>query len=220
VSLPSQFSLTICKNPSAKETVNNLLNIHKELIDNINIANQTYSKYYNKKHLPDPNFNIGSKVWLSTKYVNSNRPMGKLDYKNYGPFKIKNKIGRCSYELELPPQIKKHPVFHVSLLEPVKENTIPGRYQLPPPPIIINDNEEFEVEEILDSRIFRNKLEYYIDWKGYGIDDRTWVPISNISNAQELLNEFHLKNPNKPKPLRVQYKGRSYCQGLNLCLND
>jgi hypothetical protein len=49
--------------------------------------------------------------------------------------------------------MKIHPVFHVSLLEPYKESTIPGRLPAPPPPIEINGEEEFEVSKIIDSRI-------------------------------------------------------------------
>jgi len=95
--------------------------------------------------------------------------------------------------------MKIHPVFHVSLLESVIENIIPERYQLPPSPIIINNNKEFEVEEILDSRIKYKKLEYLVSWKGYSIEDRTWEPISNLENSEDLVKEFHLKYPGKPK---------------------
>ncbi|MBW0564343.1 hypothetical protein O181_104058 [Austropuccinia psidii MF-1] len=51
----------------------------------------------------------------------------------------------------LPPQWKFiHPVFHISLSEPVKTSTIPNRHQEPPPPIIIEEEEEWEVSQILD----------------------------------------------------------------------
>jgi len=36
--------------------------IHKNLTENINNANKVYETYYNKKHLPDPDFAPGSKV--------------------------------------------------------------------------------------------------------------------------------------------------------------
>ncbi|MBW0486032.1 hypothetical protein O181_025747 [Austropuccinia psidii MF-1] len=58
----------------------------------------------------------------------------------------------------LPSQWKSiHPVFHISLLEPVKTSTIPNWHQEPPPPIIIEE-EEWEVSQILDSMIKRGKL--------------------------------------------------------------
>jgi hypothetical protein len=37
----------------------------------------------------------------------------------------------------------------------------------PPPPIIVDGEEEFEVEEILDSRLHRGNVQYLMKWKGY-----------------------------------------------------
>jgi len=49
--------------------------------------------------------------------------------------------------------MKIHPIFHVSLLETYQESNFPGRIQSLPFIVEINDHEEYEVEEILDSRI-------------------------------------------------------------------
>ncbi|MBW0501582.1 hypothetical protein O181_041297 [Austropuccinia psidii MF-1] len=55
-----------------------------------------------------------------------------------------------------------HPVFHISLLEPVKTSTIPNQYQEPPPPIIIEEEEEWEVSQVLESNLKRGKLWYFV----------------------------------------------------------
>ena len=34
--------------------------------------------------------------------------------------------------------------------------------------------EEYKVEHILDSRVFRNKFEYLVCWKGYGVKEDEW----------------------------------------------
>jgi hypothetical protein len=62
-------------------------------------------------------------------------------------------INQVSYCLELPPTMHIHPVFHVSLLEPNKNSQIPN--QIPPPlaPIEIDHDVEYEVDEILNSRL-------------------------------------------------------------------
>jgi hypothetical protein len=44
---------------------------------------------------------------------------------------------------------------------------------IPPLPVEIEGQEEFEVLEILDSRIIRRKLEYLIQWQGYDVTERT-----------------------------------------------
>ncbi|MBW0519957.1 hypothetical protein O181_059672 [Austropuccinia psidii MF-1] len=60
-----------------------------------------------------------------------------------------NRFKRTSNQLDSPKNCLKddwvHPVFHISLLEPVKTSTIPNRHQEPPPPIIIEEEEEWEV---------------------------------------------------------------------------
>jgi len=40
---------------------------------------------------------------------------------------------------------------------------------------VIKDRvEEYKVEHILDSQVFRNKLEYLVCWKGYGVEEDEW----------------------------------------------
>jgi hypothetical protein len=49
-----------------------------------------------------------------------------------------------------------HPMFHVSLLEPYHTSTIPRKTHEPPPPIVVNGEQEYEVEEILDLNILHH----------------------------------------------------------------
>jgi hypothetical protein len=53
-------------------------------------------------------------------------------------------------------------VFHVSLLEFYHASTILRRTHEPTPPIVINGEQEYEVEEILDSWISHHYLQYLI----------------------------------------------------------
>jgi hypothetical protein len=68
-------------------------------------------------------------------------------------FTIMKQINIVAFQLKLPNSMKVHPMFHVSLLEPYRAFTIPWRTHEPPRPIVINGEQEYEVEEILDSRI-------------------------------------------------------------------
>ena len=38
-------------------------------------------------------------------------------------------------------------------------------------------------------------MEYLVHWKGYGPQERTWEPLENLANAQEILAEFIRQNP-------------------------
>ena len=130
------------------------------------------------------------------------RPSRKLDVRRLGPFRILKTVGesKLAFRLELPPQMRIHPVFHIRLLEPYHANTIEGRTQLPPQPEIIDREPEYEVREILDSRIVRGELEYYVDWEGYTIEERTWEPVGNLTGAPDLIAEFHHRYPQRPSP--------------------
>ncbi|MBW0516532.1 hypothetical protein O181_056247 [Austropuccinia psidii MF-1] len=140
-------------------------------------------------------------VWLSSKNIKSTRPTKKLSERWLGPFPILKKFSTHAYHLKLPSQWKSfHPVFNISLLEPVKTSTIPNWHQRPSPPIIIEEEEEWEVSQILDSNLKRGKALYLVEWKGFSKDAErsTWEPTENLNNCPELVEDFHSLYPEKP----------------------
>jgi hypothetical protein len=114
-----------------------------------------------------------------------------LDYQRIGPFPIQKQINQVAYQLTLPASMKVDLVFHVSLLKPYKASNIPGITQPPPPCIEIDSHEEYEMEEVLDSRQRRGRLEYLVHWRGYDINECTWEPSTNLANAPQKVQEFH-----------------------------
>ena len=66
---------------------------------------------------------------------------------------VKQTINPVAYRLDLPPSVRIHDVFHVSLLRPYLDN---GRTPLPPPPEIVDGALEFEVESILLHKEVKN----------------------------------------------------------------
>ena len=50
---------------------------------------------------------------------------------------------------------------------------------------------EYEVEIVLDKRIKKGKLEYFVKWKNY--DETTWEPLSNLLNVRDLIDEYERK---------------------------
>jgi len=75
----------------------------------------------------------------------------KLKPRKLGPNKIIKKNLSVSYKFELPKNIKIYPVIHVSEFKQCFEDHF-RRKQKPYPPIIVNDEEKYEVEKILDKR--------------------------------------------------------------------
>ena len=194
-----QFNLNISENPAATDLATRLSDIQKQMKQSLFEAQEHQKTNVDKSRKEHPNISIGEKVWLLRRNLKTRRPSDKLDYRRLGPFPVVKQINKVAYRLELPTSMKIHPVFHVSLLEPYKESTLPGRVQEPPPPIEIEGDEEFEVSEILDSRIHRRRLEYLVHWQGYDISERTWEPASNLESAPEMIQEFHRQYPQKPR---------------------
>jgi hypothetical protein len=99
-----------------------------------------------------------------------------------------------------------YPVFHVSMLEPSTPNSVPNCIQPPPPPVIIDEEPEYKISEILDSKLDKRqacKLLYLVRWSGYeGTDEETsWIPANELGHASKIVSKFHLCYPNKPGPL-------------------
>ncbi|KAL6077822.1 Chromobox protein 1 [Balamuthia mandrillaris] len=66
--------------------------------------------------------------------------------------------------------------------------------------------EEFEIENILDCRTNKGIKEYLVKWKGYPSSQNTWQPESDLTNCQELLQEFLRTQKDKGKEKQQQQK--------------
>lgn len=108
------------------------------------------------------------------------------------------------YQLTLPVTWKIHLVFHVDLLTPYRETELHSPNFTQPPPDLINGEEEYEVERILDSQHHgRNrKVQYLIKWKGYHDSDNQWVNWDDMT-ANEALQEYKQQYPNAVSHIRT-----------------
>src|SRR5208337_4514411 len=131
--------------------------------------------YYNDKRIKGPSLKEGDKVYLFRRNIKTKKPSSKLNYKKLGPFKIKRKISDSNYELILPPGVRLHPIFHISLLEPAPKNT-----RLSTTEEVDSESEEYEVERILDSRQQGRNVEYLVKWKNYEQEENTWEPVTHL----------------------------------------
>jgi hypothetical protein len=131
--------------------------------------------------------------------MKTTRPLSKLDYKLLGLYTIIKRVGSRAYKLDLLPNVKTHPVFHISLLEPAQPTTKAiGRHIQPSPlPIILDDEEEREVEEVVDSRCHPGKIQYRVKWTGFHDPDTTWYSAENFRNSPDAITQFHTRYPGK-----------------------
>ena len=87
--------------------------------------------------------------------------------------------------------MKIHDVFHIDLLIPYNETEAYGEMHPHPPPKLIDGEEEYEVQEILNDCINRRskKRQFFVRWKGYKASEDSWVDEADI-HAPELLEEY------------------------------
>ena len=120
----------------------------------IHKAQNDMKRYYDCQRTPALVFKPSDKVFLDASDIHTTRPLQKLSHRRLGPFVVERRIGPMAYRLRLSHGMKQlHPVFNVVKLTPAPDDLITGHMMEDhPPPIVINGEAEWEVEEILDSR--------------------------------------------------------------------
>jgi hypothetical protein len=162
------------------------------------------------KHCDIPKYKEGDLVWLEGKNLHVNQPTAKLAPRRHGPFKVTQVMSAVNYRLELPTQWSIHPVFHIDLLTPYRETTMHGPNFTRPTPELIDGEEEYSVEKILDSRHFgqRQRLQYLVKWEGYPDSDNMWVDKDDVF-ADDKVREFKSSNPDATTHIRSALSAKS-----------
>jgi len=156
------------QNPSGLETVNEFTERMKSTTEEaksaICKAQEDMTWYYNRKRTLAPMFKPGDWVYLDTSDIKTTCLFPKLSHCRLGPFEIERQVGPLAYCLKLPHGMRQlHPVFNVIKLSAAPEDPIPGRkLQAPLPPIVIDREEEWEMEEILDSCWHQRRFQFLV----------------------------------------------------------
>jgi hypothetical protein len=132
---------------------------HEKLAADLVFFTKKIAFYYNKHYNIEPTLKERDKVYLIQRNIQTKQPNTKLDHKKLGLFKIKRIAGPVNYKLVLPKTMNIHPVFHISLLEPVPPGVLPAPVTEIKP---VNPNIEYEIEEILDHKQIRNYIKYLV----------------------------------------------------------
>jgi len=156
------------QDPSSLETVNEFTkrieSATEEAKSAIRKAQEDMTRYYNQRRSPAPVFQPGDWVYLDVSDIKTTCPSPKLSHRRLGPFEIERQVGSLAYRLKLPHGLRQlHPVFNVVKLSAVLDDPIPGRKpRAPPPPIVVDGEPEWKVEEVLDSRWHRRRFQFLI----------------------------------------------------------
>jgi len=121
-------------------------------------------KYTDKRRSDVEEYKVGDLVMLSTKdlkYQMVGRRTEKLTERFVGSYKVREIISLNVVKLELPSTVKIHPVVNVSRIRQYV-GQIEGQKREQPAPVIIEGEEEWEVERILNKRKVRGKDKYLV----------------------------------------------------------
>nr|XP_016489435.1 PREDICTED: uncharacterized protein LOC107809347 [Nicotiana tabacum] len=165
--------------PAAEDTVTHRQQMQQLLKDNLTKA-QEMMKYYADKRRTNREFQVGDLVYLKLQPYRQTslalRRNLKLSSKYYGPYKILARIGKVSYKLDLPPESKVHPVFHVSLLKKKVGDRVVVQTTLP----LTGEDGKFLVKPvaILQRQLIKRDNSVVVrvlgQWSNLPPEDATW----------------------------------------------
>ena len=129
------------------------------------------------KHRREVEFVVGSWVFLKLRPYRqqsvTKRICQKLAAKYFGPYEVKERIGKVAYRSKLPDGSKIHLVFHVSQLKQV----LGDHHQVIPLPEVLNADKEFVIvpESVVATRYNEDGfMEALVHWQGLPSHEDTW----------------------------------------------
>jgi hypothetical protein len=96
---------------------------------------------------------------------------------------------QSQYCLQLSPENKLHNMFHIKKLKlhhPNNPVDFPLREPPWPDPILVNGEEEYTVESIVDETGTGARRKYLMHWAGYPSSDDSWLPCSEVEDLKAL----------------------------------
>ncbi len=134
------------------------------------------------KHRKKINYKIESKMFLNERNIITARLFKKLDDKMLDSFKITDSVD-FFYKLKLSDIMHIHDVFHSELLHLVVKDFLSDQKNELSRSIVINDENEWKIDDILNSRWYWRWLQYRVKWKSYD-NDFNWYN----ADDDELMN--------------------------------
>ena len=149
-------------------------------------------KYMERRRGEVNDYKVENLVMLSTKdlkYQMVGRRTEKLTERFVGPYKIKKIVLSNVVELQLSSMVKIYPVVNVSRIRRYVGQVEEQRKEQPAP-VIIEGEEEWKVERILNKQQIREKDKYLVYWKRFTVESDTWKERENLKNTKEAIKEF------------------------------
>jgi hypothetical protein len=109
------------RNPASELYTQWLQAVHQQAVERLQKTRERMAKYWDSDKRKGLNFQERDYIMLDGRHIKTKRACKKLDAKLYGPFRILS-VGKRSVKLELRPRWRIHPTFHISLIEPYRDD--------------------------------------------------------------------------------------------------
>jgi len=152
------------KNEKAEEFAREIKERHKEARAALVKSQEEMKRQADKSRKETEEYRVGNKVLINTKDFSMElmkRVMKKLTEKFIGPYVVRKIVSENTVELELPASLRIHPVVNVRRIMKYREQ-VEGQKKIPPPPVKVASEKEYEVEKILDRQEKRDKMRYLV----------------------------------------------------------
>ena len=180
------------KNEKAEEFVREMKERHEEARAALVKSQEEMKRQADRNRKEAEEYRVGDKVLISTKdflMELMKRVIKKLTEKFIGPYVVRKIVLENAVELELPAVLRIHLVVNVRRLVKYQEQ-VEGQKKIPPLPVEVDGEKEYEVEKILNRQERRGKMRYLMKWKEYTVEENTWKGLENLKNIRENIEEF------------------------------
>ncbi len=152
------------------------------------------------KHRRNVTYEVDNWVWLSFRNVKTTRLCKDLKDKQLNLYQITAKID-IFYHLCLSVSMKHlHLIFSSKLLRSYSEDSLSEQHSESLRSIIIEDDEHWKIDDILNFRRYQGRIQYKVKWKDLDRDDEWYyVDKEKFNDSEKVLNEFYKLYSSKPR---------------------
>ncbi|SGY11864.1 BQ5605_C011g06299 [Microbotryum silenes-dioicae] len=171
-----------------------------EARDTLAIAKIRQADQSNKVRKLEPEFAVGNRVLVDSRdrrlryKADGEARSAKFFPRFDGPYEVlAARPETLNYKLKLNAGDKSHNIFHASKLQHWTDNdgaAFPGREATEPASVVVQGNEEWEVDRIVDEKGKGKRKRYLVKWKGWADSDNTWEPQAHLEETIVLEEEF------------------------------
>jgi ElaB/YqjD/DUF883 family membrane-anchored ribosome-binding protein len=166
--------------------------IKKKLVN----AQKIQKKDADKHKTISSEYQFEDTIWLFIKNIKIERSFKKLNHKWIDFYKIK-KIMTDVCQLNLSQSMKIHDTSHISLLRKVAIDFLIEQISSSSSSIVIEEEKEYEIDDILNSRYHYEKLQYRVEWIDHS-SDKAWYLAENFQKQfKKILNDYHQRYSSK-----------------------